>query len=149
MDITAVHQAISDAVNTAALQGSTLQVTATPHMPLYPTVPHFYPHSWRILYDRTFGGEQYKGMNELTTTWHLCLSLTDDESGFSEATRLAGSGESTIREVILAARGGPGEDALGGAAEDLRLVSASGPNSVDIGDLHLLVIEFPISVIGR
>lgn len=149
MDIYAVHAAIADAVKGAQLTGNTQRVVATPFMPMQPEVPHFYPHSWRILYDRTFGGEQYKGMNELTTTWHLVLALADDEAGFSEASRLAGSGESTIRAALLAARGGPGEDALGGAAEDLRLVSASGPSLVDIGDLHLLAIELPISVIGR
>jgi hypothetical protein len=151
VDIHAVHTAIAAAVNGTALQRSTLQVSATAFMPLYPTVPHFYPHSWRITYDRTYGGTEGtpSGMNELTTTWHLLLSLADDESGFAEASRLAGSGESTIRARLLAARGAPGQDALDGAAEDLRLVTASGPSLVDIGDAHYLAIEMPVFVIGR
>lgn len=143
MDITTIHQAISDAVNTAQLKPGSLQVTATPYMPLYPTVPHFCPFSWRASYDKTYGG-----LVELTTTWHLVLSLSNDEAGHQEATKLAGSGESTIRSVLIDARGGPGEDALGGACDDILLRSSSGPNLVDIGDTHLLVIEFSIYVTG-
>lgn len=150
MDIHAVHEAIADAVNGTPLSGNRLRVTATPFMPLYPEVPHFYPHSWRIQYDRTYGGTtgNPSGMNELTDTWHLVLALSDDESAAAEASRLAGSGESTIRSRLIAARGGPGQPALGGAAEDLRLTTASGPSDVEVGTTHFLVVEFLITVIG-
>lgn len=147
MNITAVHRAIAGAVNGLTLSGNTLRVTATPFMPLMPECPHFYPHSWRIAYDRTFG--QPNSLCELTSTWHLALALSDDEAAHYEATSLAGSGEETIREAILKARGAPGEAALDGAADDLRLQTASGPTSVDVGETHLLVIEFSLLVIGH
>lgn len=143
MDITLIHQRIADAVNGAAIQGNTLQVTATRHMPASPEVPHFYPFNWRATYDKTFGG-----LVELTTTWHLALSRSDDEAGHQEATDLAGSGESTIRAALLAARGAPGELALSGACDDLRIVDASGPSPVDIESTHLLVVEFSIFCFG-
>lgn len=150
VDITLIHERIAEAFDDAALQGNTLQLTVTPYMPLYPTPPHFYPFNWRINYDRTYGTSIEAGMAELTTTWHLCLSLASDESGHQEATRLAGSGETTIRSVLIGARGAPGEDALGGACDDLRLTGASGPNLINISDtVNLLVIEFPIFVIGH
>ena len=151
MDIQAIHTAIAGVVNTAALQGTTLQVTATDFMPLLPEVPHFYPFNWRITYDRTYGGGGQGGMAELVTTWHLVVSNSNDESAYQEATRLAGTGESTIRAALIAARGAPGVDALDGAGgcEDLRPTGASGPTSVDVGDLHLLVVEVPIWVVGH
>lgn len=148
MDVTHIHERIAAAVNGAELSGNTLRVTATPYMPLMPEPPHFYPHSWRINYDKTFSRTRQQ-QNEFTSTWHLVLAIGDDESAHYEATRLAGSGEGTIREVILDARGGPGEEALGGVVDDILLRAASGPNSVDVGDLHLLVVEFSLFVIGH
>lgn len=145
LDVAAVHTGIADAVNDAHLNLGTLEVIATDYMPLAPTVPHFYPFSWRAIYDRTFGG-----MVELTETWHLCISMSDDLSGYAEASRLASSGENTIRSALIAARGEPSPTptALGGAADDVHLTTSSGPTSVELGEAHLLVVEFTILVIG-
>lgn len=152
LNIWSVYQGIANAVNGAALQVGTLQVTATPHMPLYPTVPHFYPFNFRINYDKTSrgGSSGDASMTDLNTTWHLCLSLSADDAGHEEASKLAGAGESTIRAAINAARGEPSSvpTALGGAAGDVHLKTASGPNLVNISETtQLLVIEFNIYVV--
>lgn len=143
MNITLIHQRLAEAVNNAQLTGNNLRVIATAYMPKKPEPPHFYPFNWRATYDRTHGG-----MVELTETWHLVLAMGDDEAAHYEATGLAGTGEGTIRAAIIAARGGPGEDALGGAVDDIVLRSASGPNPVSVGDTHYLVIEFVLYMTG-
>jgi len=148
MDIELIHRRMAEAVNGAQLKGNNLQVTATPYIPRHFEPPHFYMFNWRIRYDRTFSPNR-QNMHEFTTTWHLALAFADDEAAEQEASALSGSGEQTIRDVILDARGAPGEYALGGAADDIRPVTASGPNEINVGDVHLLVVEFVFDVIGH
>jgi hypothetical protein len=146
VDISLILTRIAGAVNGAALQGTTLQVTALDYMPSMPEVPMFYPYSFRAEYEQTFGG-----LVKLNTTWHLCVSRSDDEAAYEEATKLIGTGEGTIRDVLVAARGEPSPTptALGGAADDIFLMGCNGPTDVNLGDVHVLVIEFQLQVIGN
>ena len=144
MEIDLIYTRMAAAVSGAALSGNTLRVTALDYMPSQPEVPMFYPYSFRASYDKTFGG-----LVELSTTWHLVVSRSDDESGYAEATKLCGSGEGTIRAALIAARGGPGELALSGAADDIHLIGCNGPTDVDLGEVHLLVVEFQCVVMGN
>ena len=145
LDIDAVYQGLAAAINGAAIQGTTRQVTATAFSPDLPEPPHFFCAEFDGTYDRTFGGQM-----ELVVTARLMLSRADDdgESGQREAFRLASAGADTIREAINEARGAPGEDALDGACDDLYLRRVTGPRLYDYGDDNFYGLEFTIFVMG-
>ena len=146
MDVSLILTRIAAAVNDAELLGNTLKVAALDYMPSSPEVPMFYPYSFRASYDKTFGG-----LVELSTTWHLVVSRSDDDAAYEEATKLVGTGEGTIRAALIAARGepSPSPTALGGAADDIHLIASSGPTDVALGEVHLLVVQFDLQVIGN
>lgn len=143
MDVDAVYQAICDAVTDAAVNANGQRVTATAFAPDGLTVPHFFPAEFVGNYDQTFGG-----LAELTITARLMLSRADDSSGQEMAQKLAGTGESTIRAALVAARGLPGQAALGGTAEDIHLQRVQGPRLYDIGQASYYGLEFTIFVMG-
>lgn len=144
LDINLVYERIASAVNSASLQGETLQVTATAFSPDVPTVPHFFLAEFTGDYDRAYGG-----LMELTITARLMLSRSSDETGQREARRLASAGADTIQEAINDARGAPGQAALSGACDDLWLRRVTGPRLYDYGtDGHFFGLEFMIFVMG-
>ncbi|HEX5995357.1 MAG TPA: hypothetical protein VFY84_09480 [Jiangellales bacterium] len=144
MDIAEVFTALATAVNGSAIQGTTLQVTATAFAPDVPTVPHFFPAEIVGDYDRTFGG-----LMEVVLTARLMLSRATDSTGHLEAVTLASPGVGTISAAIDAARGAPGQPALSGACDDLHLRRVTGPRLYDYGtDGHFFGLEFTIFVMG-
>lgn len=143
LDIDAVYAGLAAAINDAELQGATQKVTATEFAPEALSVPHFFPAEFTADYDKTFGG-----LTELIVIARLMLSRADDKAGQAEARRLASAGQNTIRAALRAARGEPGEMALGGAADDVHLRRAQGPRLYEYGEHSYYGLEFTIFVMG-
>lgn len=143
MDINAVFVALAAAVNDAQIQGTTKRVVATAFSPDSPTPPHFFVAEFIGDYDETFGED----MN-LTVTARLMLSRASEDTGQAEARSLAGTGTSTIRAALEAARGAPGQAALGGACDDLQLKRVVGPRLYQYGDDQFYGLEFTIFILG-
>lgn len=144
LSIRAVYVGLADAVRVAELQGTTLQVTATPFAPDMPTVPHFFPAEFTGRFHRTYGG-----LMEMDVTARLMISRATDETGHLEALDLAGAhAESIIVAIEGAARDATGH-ALNGACDDLMVRQVTGPRLYDYGnDIHFLGLEFTIFVMG-
>lgn len=149
MDINAVFAGLANAVDELPLQGTTLRVKAMDYLAENPPIPCFEVAEFQIRYNRTFATEAKPfGMAEVTITANLLLSRGDDESGQKEARALASSGTNTVIQAIHAARGAPGQAALGGACDDVVVRSAQGPRLADYGSAKYYVVEFSLFVIG-
>lgn len=150
MDIDAVYTAIKDAVDDAALEGTTLNVTALDTIPMgHVPVPCFFLGEYTMTPHRTMGTTlKPAGMVELQIDGHLLLSQADNDEGQREGRRLSGTGQDTILTAIEAARGAPGESALGGAADDLYVRVVRGNSIWTAGDVQFVACEFAIFVIG-
>lgn len=143
MDLDAVCEAIADAVTDAELEVNGMRVTATAFSPDALAVPHFFTAEFVGNYDKTYGA-----LVELTLTCRLMLARADDRSGQKAARALASTGVGTISAVLLAARGAPGQMALGGSADDLHLTRVAGPRLYEIGQVQYYGLEFTVFVMG-
>lgn len=138
-------------MNGAAIQGTTLQVTALDHLPDQPVLPSFELAEFNMTYHRTMATEAHPfGQVNVQITANLLLSRAGAQTGQAEARRLASPANDSIVAALLAARGAPGQPALNGACEDFYVQSARGPRLIDGGTetVKFYAIEFAIHLIG-
>ncbi|GIH29092.1 hypothetical protein Aph01nite_74020 [Acrocarpospora phusangensis] len=108
--------------------------------------PAFYAGEVEIDFDKTFG----RGMDEIQVTCRLLVSRADDRSGQALLDKyLAGSGEYSVKAALMAARGAPGEPALGGLADDLHLRRVQGYRLYQVGEVQFYGAELIVHVYGR
>ncbi|MFD8531528.1 hypothetical protein ACFV0L_29320 [Streptosporangium canum] len=107
--------------------------------------PCFYAGEVDITFDRTFG----RGLDEIEVTCRLLVSRADDRAGQAALDRyLAGSGPRSIKAALVAARGAPGEHALGGLCDDLHLMRVQAYRMYQVGEHHYYGAELIVRVIG-
>lgn len=129
----------------AALTTPARAMTTYDWAPLKPEPPCIFPEEVTCDFDRTFG----RGLDELTVTLRLLVSNTEEREGARMLYGyLAGSGSGSIKAAIEAARGAPGQLALGGAADDLHVTRINGVNFYDVGGLKFIGADFVVRVIG-
>ncbi|MGW4476805.1 hypothetical protein ACWENQ_44740 [Nonomuraea sp. NPDC004354] len=108
--------------------------------------PTFYAGEVEIDFDRAYG----RGMDEARVTCRLLVSRADDRSGQAALDRyLAGSGPLSVKAAIEAARGAPGELALGGLCDDLHLTRVQGYRMYQVGEVQFYGAEMILRVIGE
>jgi len=149
MLISAVRQGIADAVSAGVVTpvgGTTLLALA--YVPdLVPDVPCLFVMPGDLTYDKTMG----RGCDELMLTVTLYVSRVDDIAAqLALDAYTAGSGPSSVKAAIEAARGAPGQAALGGACDDLHVPSVRGYQwYLTAGDVRYLGAHWTVRVIGR
>ncbi|MET9876573.1 hypothetical protein ABZZ36_18390 [Actinacidiphila glaucinigra] len=145
MDIYAVREGIADAARAVVLPNGIPKLTSTPYLPGSVTVPHFFVGDYTVDFDKTMR----RGMDEIEFTCGMVVSRSDDLSGQKLLDRLlSGSGEGSLKQAIEAARGAPGEAALGGAADDLRVTRVQSYRFYEIAGAQYLGAQLTIRVIG-
>jgi len=146
LDFDAVAVGIAAAVTSAAVAVNGQTVTATDFVPDAPTPPHFVVAEFVNEYHQTYGSA---GMDHVTVKCRLLTSRGSDAEGQRTLRKLATlTGVGSIPAAIEAARGAPGQMALSGAADDLALVSVTGPRLYEIGAVDFYGLEFSVLVIG-
>lgn len=116
MDVRAVRQGVADAINEAAIVVNGHPLTAFSFVPAEGPTPFAYVQLEGVSFDKTF----HRGLDEIELTLMVMCSISDDQSGQEQLDALlSGSGSSSIKAAMEAARGAPGESALGGAADDV------------------------------
>ncbi|WP_320069756.1 hypothetical protein [Micromonospora sp. RTGN7] len=138
LDIPRVLDALCDAV-AAAVDG----VTTYAYVPDSVTAPAFYTGEVGARYDQTFGG-----LVALTVTCRVLMDRGVDGSGQRALSALMGTGPGSVWAALNAARGAPGEYALGGAADDLRVSQVAGHRLYTLGPETYVGAEWPVEVIG-
>jgi hypothetical protein len=108
--------------------------------------PCFYAGEVEIDFDRAFG----RGMDEMRVTCRLLVSRADDKSGQAALDGyLAGSGPLSVKAAIEAARGAPGQPALGGLCDDLHLMRVQGYRMYQVGEVQFYGAELIVRIIGE
>lgn len=140
MDIAAVRQGLADAA--AAIDG----LNCYGYTPDSVMEPCFYPLDVTIDFDQTFT----RGLDQVFVTCIVLASRADDRAGQAKLdSYLAGSGSQSIKAAIEAARGAPGQAALDGACDDLRVQRVFGYALYDEAGVKFYGAKFQIHVIGE
>lgn len=107
-------------------------LTCFPYVPTEGPTPFLYVQVEGVQFDKTFN----RGQDEIVLTLMVMTSIADDISGQRQIDELLyGSGPGSIKAAIDAARGAPGEAALGGVADDIHLLGTdSAPRWFDWSD---------------
>jgi hypothetical protein len=87
----------------------------------------------QITPSRTFGTSARSGMEEMTLTLSVFTSTADDQDGQNRLDELI-SRDQSVRQVLWAMRGAPGQAALGGLVDDIYLFDISGYGMISVGD---------------
>lgn len=141
MDVSAIRTAIAAAVDDAISS-----LTCFGYMPSAIPEPAFAVGEVEIIFDQAMG----RGLDELVITCYLLVSRADDQAGQAALDRyLKGSGTDSVKAALVAARGAPGQMALGGLAHDLHLPSVQGYGFHEIGDTKYFGAQMTVRVWGE
>lgn len=144
MLLSAVRTGIADAIRSGVT--STPPLTVYAFLPDSVVVPCAFVRPDQIAFDKTMN----RGTDEITCEVILYVSRADDESAQELLDGyLAGSGPASFKTALVAARGAPGQPALGGACDDVHLVSARGYRWYRHNDITYLGAELTVRCIGE
>lgn len=144
MDVQAVLAALAAAAATARSTPARA-VKAYDYWPDEFETPCVYPERVLIDFDQTMN----RGLDKLTVDLRLLVSRIDDREGQRQLWGfLKGAGPSSVKAAIEAARGEPGELALGGAADDLRVTGVGAAEPFEHKGDRLLGVLFTVEIYG-
>lgn len=146
MQIAAVREAIADAARAVVLPTGVRKLTCTGYTPDAVSEPHFFAGEVQVTYDKTFG----RGQDELEITCRALCGRGDDRAAQKVLDALLSSaGPASLKAAIEAARGAPGEYALGGLADDLHVVRVQGYRWYEHAGTQYVGAEIIVRVIGE
>lgn len=134
-------------VNAAGTAVSTPALTLTKYdyVPDNVLVPCIYPEAVKTDFDQTMG----RGTDKITVRLRLLCARTDDRAGQHMLYGyLAGSGASSIKAAIEAARGVPGVGALSGACHDLHVEEVGEARWYEHAGERLVGADFVVTIYG-
>lgn len=138
MDISRVRQGIADAA--ASVAG----LRCFGYVPDSITPPVFYAGEVEIDPEQTFGP-----MDKVQITCRVLVSRSDDRTGQKLLDGfLKRTGPTSIRAALAAARGAPGQAALGGVCDDMHVRRIQGYRLYRIGETAYFGAEIIVEAIG-
>lgn len=145
MQISPIRDAIADAARAVVLPTGIGKLTSTGYVPDAITEPHFFVAEVEVNYDRAMG----RRLDELLFTCRALVGRADDRASQRVLDALlSGGGASSLKATIEAARGAPGEYALGGLADDLHVQRVQGYRWYEHAGSTYVGAELVIRVIG-
>lgn len=145
MQISSIRDAIADAARAVVLPAGIGKLTCTGYVPDSIVAPCFFVGEVDVNYDKTMG----RGTDELLFTCRVLAGRADDRSAQRILDALlSGAGTASLKVAIEAARGAPGQMALGGLADDLRLERVQGYRWYEHQGSSYVGAEPVIKVIG-
>lgn len=146
MQISAVRNAIADAARAVVLPAGVGKLTATGYVPDAITAPHFFCGEVSVDFDKAMR----RSLDELEITCRVLVGRADDKAAQKTLDALiSGSGPASLKAAIEAARGAPGEFALGGLAHDLHVMRVQGYRWYEHAGTQYVGAELIIKVIGE
>lgn len=146
MQISAVRNAIADAARAVVLPAGVGKLAATGYVPDAITAPHFFCGEVSVDFDKAMR----RSLDELEITCRVLVGRADDKAAQKTLDALiSGSGPASLKAAIEAARGAPGEFALGGLAHDLHVMRVQGYRWYEHAGTQYVGAELIIKVIGE
>lgn len=144
MEISDVRDAIATAARAVVLPAGIRKLTSTGCTPSAITEPHFFVAEFEQDYDKTYGDD-----DELLFTSRVLVGKQDDRAAQKLLdAMLSRGGPASLKTAIEAARGAPGQLALGGLADDLHVKRVQGYRWYEHQGVKYLGAELIIRVIG-
>lgn len=145
MQISAVRDAVADAARTVVLPAGVGKLTCTGYVPDAVVAPCFFVGEVEIAFDKAMG----RRLDELLFTCRVLAGRADDRSSQRIIDALlSGAGPASLKQALEAARGAPGEMALGGLADDLHVQRIQGYRWFEHAGSTYVGAELVIRVIG-
>lgn len=145
MQISTVRTKIAEAASVVVMPTGAKSLTCTGYVPDSVTEPHFFVGEVEVTFDKAYGRQ----LDVLEFTCRVLVGRADDRSSQQILDALlSGSGPSSLKAAIEAARGAPGEHALDGAADDLHLMRVQGYRWYEHNGTQYVGAELIIKVIG-
>lgn len=144
--MSAVREAIADAARAVVLPAGVGQLTATGYLPDAVVAPHFFCGEYSVDFDKAMR----RSLDSAELTCRVLVGHADDKSAQRILDALlSGSGPASLKTAIEAARGAPGEYALGGLAHDLHVMRVQGYRWYEHAGAQYVGAELVIKVIGE
>ncbi|MFI6861785.1 hypothetical protein ACIBKZ_18115 [Streptomyces sp. NPDC050421] len=144
--MSAVRDAVADAARTVVLPEGLARLTATGYVPDAVTVPCFFTADYTVEYDRVMN----RALDKVELTCQVLVGIADDRAAQRLLDALlAGSGPSSLKAAIEAARGAPGDYALGGLADDLHVTRMQGYRWYEHQGTTYLGGQLIVNIIGE
>lgn len=145
MGIQEVFTGLANAVRAAEIIVGGAELTCYDYTPDSIVAPAFYAGEVEIEPNIDFSGDT----DTLTVVTRVMCARTDDKAGQKALLALlARKGPTSVRAAILAAAGEPGEFALGGACDDINIISVRGMRGYTIGTTNYVGAEIRVLAIG-
>lgn len=145
MQISAIRDAIAAAASDVALPAGVGRLKCTGYVPDAVLAPCFFVGEVEVTFDKAMG----RRLDELLFTCRVLAGRQDDRTSQRVVDALlSGSGPASLKQAIEAARGAPGEMALGGLADDLHLQRVQGYRWFEHAGSTYVGAELVIKVIG-
>ncbi|MEV8395919.1 MULTISPECIES: hypothetical protein [unclassified Streptomyces] len=146
MQISAVREAIADAARAVVLPTTRATLTCTGYLPDAVSEPHFFVGEYDVDFDKAYG----RALDQVQFTCRVLVGLSDDQAAQRLLDALlSGSGPASLKTAIEAARGAPGQPALGGLADDLHVTRIQGYRWYEHQGTSYVGAELVIKVIGE
>lgn len=146
MQISQVRAALAEAAAKVVMPAGLPALTCSGYVPDAVTAPHFFVGEYTVDFDKAYG----RALDELEVTCRVLVGRADDRSAQKLLDALlSGSGPASLKQAIEAARGAPGEFALGGAAHDLHVTRVQGYRWYEHAGTTYVGAELIIQVIGE
>lgn len=146
MQISAIREALAEAARAVVLPAGLRKLTCTGYVPDAVTEPHFFVGEYTQEFDRAMN----RSLDELEFTTRVLAGRQDDRaSQLVLDAMLSGSGAASLKAAIEAARGAPGDMALGGLAHDLHVMRVQGYRWYEHAQITYVGAELIIKVIGE
>lgn len=144
--MSAVREAVADAARAVVLPAGVGQLTATGYLPDAVIAPHFFCGEYSVDFDKAMR----RSLDSVELTCRVLVGHADDKSAQRILDALlSGSGPASLKAAIEAARGAPGEYALGGLAHDLHVMRVQGYRWYEHAGTQYVGAELVIKVIGE
>ncbi|WP_274031489.1 hypothetical protein [Streptomyces sp. MMBL 11-1] len=145
MQMSAVRAAVAEAASAVVLPVAA-KLTCTGYTPDAVTEPHFFTGEYSVEFDRTMR----RGLDSAELTCRVLVGLADDEVAQRILDGLlSGAGPASLKAAIEAARGAPGQPALGGAADDLQVMRVQGYRWYEHQGAQYIGAELILKIIGK
>ncbi|MCY0943536.1 hypothetical protein [Streptomyces antarcticus] len=145
MHLGPIREAIADAARTVVLPAGAGKLTCTGYIPDAVIAPHFFTGEYELEFDKAYGRAQ----DQAELTCRVLVGRADDATAQRTLDALlSGAGPASLKQAVQAARGAPGEYALGGLADDLHIRRVQGYRWYEHAGTQYVGAELIIKIIG-